>query len=256
VVQRRPFIVGNWKMSLGSAAALVLARELKRRLAGMYAGPEVVVCPSFPHVAAVREVLEGSVIGVGAQDLAPQEPGAVTGGVSAEQLRELGARWCILGHSERRQNFGETDEFIAAKIRAAFRVGLTPILCFGETLEVREAGRTEPHVIGQVTRAIEGLQPEQIVAMVLAYEPVWAIGTGRNAEVADAERVHRLVRGLLRERGGQKAADTVRILYGGSVSPENVRGYMRSPDIDGALVGGASLDAQKFVSILCYQDAR
>jgi triosephosphate isomerase len=251
---RRPFIIGNWKMSLSYSGAMALARELKRKVAGIYAGPEVAVCPSFPHIVPVKEALEGSVIGVGAQDLVPHEPGAVTGGVSAEQLKELGVRCCVLGHSERRQNFGETDELVAAKIRAAFRVGITPVFCFGETLEIREAGRTEAHVIAQVSRVLDVLDPPQIAALVMAYEPVWAIGSGRNAEVVDAERVHRLVRGLLRERGGDKVSQTTRILYGGSVNSENIRAYMSSPEIDGALVGGASLDAQRFVQIVCYQD--
>jgi triosephosphate isomerase len=241
-------------MNLGLAEACALARDLKRRVASIYAGPETAVCPSHPHLIPVRDVLEGSVVALGGQDLTPQSPGAFTGAVSAEQLRELAARFVLIGHSERRQFFGETDAMVAEKIRAAFRVGLVPVLCFGETLEERNAGRTEEVVARQVTAALEGLEEPRLVAMVLAYEPVWAIGTGHNAEVEDAANVHRLVRGLLREIGGESVAGTVRILYGGSVKPANVAGYLEEEDIDGALVGGASLDAEKFVQILCYQN--
>jgi triosephosphate isomerase len=240
-------------MKLGLAESRNLARELKRRLAGVYAGPEVMVCPSTPFLLPVMEVLEGSVVGVGAQDLTYQEPGAFTGGVSAEQLRELGARCCILGHSERRQYFGETDEVVAAKLRAAFRVGLRPVVCFGESQEVRLADRTEHFVTDQIHAALDGLEPPQVAALVLAYEPIWAIGTGNNAEAADAEAVHRLVRGLVAERFGTGPAQEVRILYGGSVTADNVGEYMACEDIDGALVGGASLDAESFLRIIQYR---
>jgi triosephosphate isomerase len=239
-------------LSLGEACGL--ARDLKRRVASIYAGPETAVCPSPPHLIPIRDVLAGSVIALGAQDVGSQPPGAFTGSVSAEQLRELAVRFVLIGHSERRQHFGETDSMVAEKIRAAFRVGLVPVLCFGETLEERNAGRTEEVVVRQVTAALDGLEEPQLVAMVLAYEPVWAIGTGHNAEVEDASNVHRLVRGLLREVGGEGVGGAVRILYGGSVNPANVAGYLAEADIDGALVGGASLDAEKFVQILCYQD--
>jgi triosephosphate isomerase len=243
-------------MNLGLTDACALARDLKRRVASIYAGPETAVCPSFPHLIAVRDVLEGSVIGLGAQDLAAQPPGAVTGAVGAEQLRELRVRFVLIGHSERRQYFAESDSMVAQKIRAAFRVGLVPVLCFGETLDERNAGRTEDVVVRQVSAALTGLEAPQLVAVVLAYEPVWAIGTGRNAEVEDAASVHRLVRGILREIGRDEAARRVRILYGGSVTPANVAGYLAEADIDGALVGGASLDAEKFVQILRYQNGK
>ncbi len=251
---RRPLIIGNWKMNLGLNQSIGLAKELKNLVASIYAGPETAVCPSFPHLLAVRQILEGSVIGVGAQDLAPQKPGAYTGAVCAEQLSELELRFALLGHSERRQFFGETDMDVAEKIRAAFRVGLVPVLCFGETLEQREAGSTEEVVVRQVGAAIEGLESQALATLVLAYEPIWAIGTGHSAEVADAQDVHRLVRGLLQEAAGEESAQTTRILYGGSVNSSNVGGYLAAEDIDGALVGGASLDPDEFVKILCYQD--
>jgi len=251
---RRPLIIGNWKMKLGRVESLNLARDLKRQLSGVYAGPEVMVCPSMPFFMPVQEVLQGTVVKVGAQDMAYQEPGAFTGGVSGEQLRDLNAAGCILGHSERRQFFGETDDIVAAKIRAAFRVGLQPVVCFGESLDVRAAGKTESFVSQQVQRALEGLEPPQAAALILAYEPIWAIGTGNNAEPSDAESVHRLVRGVLRERFGDEVSENARILYGGSVTPENIEAYMESDEIDGALVGGASLDASDFVRIVRYQE--
>lgn len=251
---RRPLILGNWKMNLSLAEATALARDLKRQVATFYAGPETGVCPSYPHLVAVRELLEGSTIGVGAQEMVEAEPGAFTGGVCAEQLRELDMRWVLVGHSERRQYCGETDDGVAAKIRAAFRVGLTPVACFGETLAEREGGQTEEVVARQVGAALEGLSAPQIEGLVLAYEPVWAIGTGLNAEVDDVKEVHRLLRGLLAERGGGPVAESVRILYGGSVKPQNIAAYMACEDVDGALVGGASLDAGSFVQLLRYQE--
>ena len=247
---RRPLILGNWKMNLSLADATSLARGLQRKLAALYAGPEVGVCPSFLHLPAVREILEGSSISVGAQDCVAQTPGACTGGVSAEQLRELTLKWVILGHSERRQYFAESDADVAAKLGAAFRVGLSPVLCIGETLEQREGGQTEAVVIGQLQGAIADLEAPQVAALTVAYEPVWAIGTGRSAKSEDAQAVHRLVRGALAEVVGADAAGGVRILYGGSVNEENAAGYFACEDVDGALVGGASLDPDRFVGIL------
>jgi triosephosphate isomerase len=250
---RRPLIIGNWKMKLGLAESLNLARELKRQLAGVYAGPEVMVCPSMPFLPAVMDVLQGSVVGVGCQDLTFQEPGAFTGGVSAEQLKELQVRCCILGHSERREFFHETDELVAAKLRATFRVGLQPVVCFGESEEIRLQGRTESFVSGQIHAVLEGLHAPQAAAVVLAYEPIWAIGTGNSAQPEDAEAVHRLARGILKERFGDEVSQSVRILYGGSVTPENIAEYMQRENIDGALVGGASLKAESFRRIIEYQ---
>jgi triosephosphate isomerase (TIM) len=252
---RRPLLMGNWKMTLSLAAARELAGELRRRTSTRYAGPQITVCPSHAHLSTVIELLAGTAIEVGAQDCVPQAPGAVTGGTSAEQLRELGARWVILGHSERRQFFAESDAMVREKIRAAFRVGLAPVVCVGETLAQRDGGRTEEIVTTQVQGALGEFGPEQIAAITVAYEPVWAIGTGRSAEVDDAQVVHSLIRGLLTEIAGTPAAEQVRILYGGSVTEKNIRGYMSADDVDGALVGGASLDAERFLAIVDYQGA-
>ena len=246
--------MGNWKMNLSLADARALAEELRRRTSTTFAGPQVAVCPSPLHLTTVGRALEGSAIELGGQDCVPQEPGAVTGGTSAEQLREAGARWVILGHSERRQYFKESDAFIREKVRAAFRVGLSPVLCVGETLAQREGGRTEEIVSGQIQGALEEFSPEAVGAMTVAYEPVWAIGTGRNAEVDDVVRMHGLIRGLLTELAGSDAAEKVRILYGGSVNEKNVSAYMAGRDVDGALVGGASLDAERFLAIVHFRN--
>ncbi|HKK72257.1 MAG TPA: triose-phosphate isomerase [Candidatus Krumholzibacteria bacterium] len=251
---RRPLLMGNWKMNLGLAQARELAETLVRRTQTTFAGPEMVVCPSFVHIPVVAQIMEKSAIEWGGQDCVEQEPGAVTGGVSAEQLREIGAKWVILGHSERRQIFQESDASVREKVKAAFRVGLTPVVCVGETLSQRESGRTEEVVSTQVHGALEDLRAEQVGAMTIAYEPVWAIGTGHSAEPDDVEKVHALVRGLLAEASSAQIADGVRILYGGSVNEDNVADYMACEDVDGALVGGASLDPERFLSIVRYQD--
>ena len=252
---RRPLLMGNWKMNLTLKGAQELSAKLRQRMSTRYAGPQVAVCPSHVHLSTVLASLAGSSIEVGAQDCVVQAPGAVTGGTSAEQIRELGARWVILGHSERRQFFAESDAMVREKIRAAFRVGLAPVVCVGETLAQRDAGRTEEIVSTQIHGALAELEAQQIAAITVAYEPVWAIGTGRSAEVDDAQTVHALIRGLLTEQAGEKAAHAVRILYGGSVTEGNIRAYMSADDIDGGLVGGASLDAERFLAIVGYQDA-
>ena len=251
---RRPLLMGNWKMNLGLAEATDLATKLVRRTETTFAGPEVAVCPTYVHLPAVAKILDKSKIAWGAQDCVAQEPGAVTGGVSAEQLKELGAHWVILGHSERRQLFQESDANVREKVRAAFRVGLAPVVCVGETLSQREGGRTEEVVSTQIHGAIEDLRAEQVGALTIAYEPVWAIGTGHSAEPADVEKVHALIRGLIAEASTAGIADHVRILYGGSVNEKNVGDYMACDNVDGALVGGASLDADRFLAIVRYQD--
>lgn len=247
---RTPLVLGNWKMNLGARQAIGLARDLKRAVAAGGSRATVGVCPSPVHVASVREGLEGSSIQVGSQDLVAQEPGAFTGGTSAEQLRELGVTFTLIGHSERRHVFGETDQDVVAKVAAAHRASLLPVVCYGETLDQREAGRTRDVVLGQVEAALAGLSAAQVSALVLAYEPVWAIGTGRNAEVADAVDVHRTTRAWVSDRFGPEAAAAVRIVYGGSVKPDNASGYLAETEIDGALVGGASLQADSFLGIL------
>jgi triosephosphate isomerase len=241
-------------MNLGLGEAESLASSLLQRFSTVYAGPELFVCPSHLHLHALAPRLEGSVLGLGAQDLSPDPPGPHTGGSSGEQLREVGVRLCLIGHSERRTQCAETDEMVRAKLRAAFRVGLIPVLCFGESRAERESGRTEDIVHRQLTSALDGLAEAQIAATVLAYEPVWAIGTGLHAAVEDVVSVHLRARALLRELGGPHLAETVRILYGGSVNAANVAAYLAEEAIDGALVGGASLNAEAFKNIVCWQD--
>jgi triosephosphate isomerase len=186
---------------------------------------------------------------VGGQDLVYQPPGAFTGGVSAAQLAELKAACCIIGHSERREHFGDSDAIVAAKLETALGAGLRPVLCFGESESLRLEGRTENFVRSQIEAALGALPAAQLGSLVLAYEPIWAIGTGKNAEAADAQAVHQQVRGILRERFGEALAATIPILYGGSVKPGNIASYLACADIDGALVGGASLDADSFLQL-------
>lgn len=244
---RTPLIAGNWKMhkSVGEALALVAALTGERRPEGV----EVAVCPPFTALGAVARALEGSSIRLGAQDMHWEAQGAFTGAISPLMLADVGCTYVIVGHSERRQLFGETDAAVGRKVRAAFAHGLTPILCVGERLDERDAGRTEAVVTGQTEAGIAGLTPEQIARLVIAYEPVWAIGTGRSASGEEANRVIAVIRGVLSERAGAAAAQT-RILYGGSVTPENAAEFARQPEVDGALVGGASLDAGRFLGIV------
>lgn len=210
----------------------------------------VVVCPPFTALAAVAGVLRGSRVDVGAQNMHPSEEGAFTGEVSSLMLLDAGCRYVILGHSERRQYFGETDQSVNLKIKAALSHKLIPMLCVGESLEEREAGRTGDVVAGQLAGAVDGLTGRQAEKLVVAYEPVWAIGTGRTASAADAQQVNKLIRDLLEDKFGRDCAQKVPILYGGSVKPENAAGLMQQPDIDGALVGGASLDVASFTAII------
>lgn len=247
---RRKLICGNWKMNLGLVESLNLARGIRQGLAKGGSGAQLMVCPSHPFIVPVKEILEGSAVGVGAQDLVYQAPGAFTGGVSAAQLSELKVACCILGHSERREHFGDSDEIVAAKLGAALGAGLVPILCFGESESIRLEGKTESYVRAQIERALEGKRAQELGSLILAYEPIWAIGTGNNAEAADAQAVHGLVRGILHERFGPELAAATRILYGGSVKPDNIDGYLACEDIDGALVGGASLEPVSFLQLV------
>jgi len=250
---RQPLIAGNWKMHKTAAEGQALARAIREGLATQTV--EVVLCPPFTAIPAVHAAIQGSPIRLGAQNVHWEDAGAFTGEISPVMLKE----WCqyvIVGHSERRGYFHEDDEMIRRKVRAALRHGLTPILCVGETLAQREAGETGAVVAAQTRRALEGLSPEQAMAVVIAYEPVWAIGTGRAATGADAEEViRRWVRGTLAEMFGGEVAQRVRVLYGGSVTPENIAEFVRRPDIDGALVGGASLKAESFLGII-HETAR
>jgi triosephosphate isomerase len=246
--KRTPIVVGNWKLHKTVAEALALVTELKNQLASVR-DVEIGVAPVFTALHPVARRLEDSNIGVAAQDCFWEERGAWTGAVSPSLLADVGCRFVIIGHSERRQHFGETDENVGKKARAALDAGLTPILCVGETEQERNAGHTFSRVDAQLTGALARLRADELDRVVLAYEPVWAIGTGRTATPAQAQEVHAHVRAWLRARFAE-AADRVRIQYGGSVKPGNAESLMREPDIDGGLIGGASLEAADFVAIV------
>ena len=246
---RRPLVAGNWKLHHGREAACALAREVVTGVATI-ARVDVVIAPVFTVLDAVQDVLEGSSVGLAAQDVHHSEQGAFTGEVAPAMLREVGCTHCIVGHSERRQLFGETDEGVRKKTAALLARGLTPIVCIGETLAEREAGKTLEVVLGQLDAALAGLDAGQVASVVLAYEPVWAIGTGKVAKASDAQEVHAAIRARLEQRFDKVAARAVRILYGGSVKPDNALELIREVDIDGALVGGASLEAKSFLAIV------
>ena len=247
---RKPIIAGNWKMYKTNTEARALVNGLKEKT--MPAAVEVVLCPPFTALATVAELLQGTEIGLGAQDLFWEDEGAYTGEVSPLMLKELGCSYVIIGHSERRQYFGETDETVNKKVQAALRHGLKPIICVGESLQQREAGETNAFVAGQVEKALDGLAPESIPQVVIAYEPIWAIGTGRSSSGTDANEVIGLVRRTIAKQFGASLAEQVRIQYGGSVKPGNIKEFMDQPEIDGALVGGASLKTEDFYGIVCY----
>jgi triosephosphate isomerase len=243
---RRPLIAGNWKMFHGGKSGVSLATQMPR-IAAECPHVDVVICPPFTVLAACGVACAGSSVGVGGQNLHPKSEGAFTGEISAPMLVDAGCSWVILGHSERRQHFGETDGGVAHKTEAALAAGLVPIVCVGETLAEREAGRC----IDVVTRQIDAVLPvlaQSDKPVAIAYEPVWAIGTGKNAGPAEAEEVHECIRKMLVGRGPGLAART-RILYGGSVKPDNAASLLGCPNVDGALVGGASLDASSFGAI-------
>jgi len=244
---RRKFVCGNWKMHKTVGEAVQLVRELR---AAVKTQAQVAVAPPFTAISAVKKELHGSGIEVFAQNCHHEKQGAFTGEVSAMMVADAGCDGVILGHSERRQYFGETDEGVNRKLRAALEARLHPIVCVGETLQEREAGRTWEVVSRQVRGGLAGLAAEQIARCTLAYEPVWAIGTGKTATTAQAQEVHAQIRGLLRELAGDRIGDAIRIQYGGSVKPENAADLLSQPDIDGALVGGASLKADDFARII------
>jgi len=251
-MSRRPLIAGNWKMYKTVAEAKALAEDVRRGGAGE---AEVLVCPPFTSLLAVAEVLRGGPVFLGGQDMHWEDEGAFTGAVSPRMLRDVGCTHVILGHSERRQLFGETDENVARKAQAAFRHGLTPVVCVGETLGERDGGRTMEVVERQTERALRGLTPDQMATAVVAYEPVWAIGTGRNATPEQAQEVHAFIRRLVSRSHGEAPAAAARLLYGGSVKPDNAGAIMAQADVDGALVGGASLQAASFLKIVHYPPA-
>ena len=246
---RTPLVIGNWKMHGVLAEARALAGGIREGLKRPR-GVQVVLCPPFTALAAVAEILAGGPIQLGAQTCHHEPAGAHTGEISPPMLVELGCRWVLLGHSERRKEIGESDTLINAKLCAALAHGLTPVLCVGETAEERRQGLTFTTVEGQLRAGLAGVSGPDLGRLVLAYEPVWAIGTGANATPAPAAEVHGYLRGLLSELASKEVAQTLRILYGGSVKPENVDGLVAEPEIDGALVGGASLSAPGFVALV------
>ncbi len=246
--QRKKFVAGNWKMHKTVAEVVALVREL-RDLVGGIEGVRVAVAPPFTAVHAVAQLLTGSRIEVAGQNVHWEAQGAFTGEVSCGMLAEAGATCVIIGHSERRQFFGETDATVNKRTKAALAAKLTPIVCVGELLEEREAGRTMDVVGRQVRGGLAGLSAAELEQVVIAYEPVWAIGTGKTATTAQAQEVHAAIRAILRELGGD-VADRMPIQYGGSVKPENAAELMSQPDVDGALVGGASLKADSFAAIV------
>jgi triosephosphate isomerase len=239
---RPPIIAGNWKMNLTLGESSELVKQLLKGLPKLN-GVQVIVAPPFTALQAVALELKESPIGLAGQDLHWEKPGAFTGAIAGEQLVDAGCRYALIGHSERRQYFSETNETVAKKIHAAFRVGLQPIVCVGETLQEREAQKTFSVIQTQIEQAFASLNSKQVEELFIAYEPVWAIGTGKVASPEIAQEVHRFIRNQI------KTSKTP-ILYGGSVNPENARGLFAQPDIDGALVGGASLKAQSFLSII------
>ncbi|MFO7167977.1 MAG: triose-phosphate isomerase [Chloroflexota bacterium] len=249
---RIPLIAGNWKMYKTVSEATELVQGLLREL-GSPSDREVLICPPFTALHAVAPLLEGTALRLGAQNLFYEPQGAFTGEISPLMLKDLGCSYVIVGHSERRQIFGESDELIGKKLRAALSHGLRPILCVGETKPQRDAGDAERVTLGQVRACLSGVGADQIRDVVIAYEPVWAIGTGDTATAADAQAMHAAIRGALAELYGAEAAAEVRIQYGGSVKPDNVDELMAQPDIDGALVGGASLKADSFLRIAHFR---
>ena len=246
---RIPFIAGNWKMFKTVHEAVVYAKEL-RLLVKDIDGVEIVVAPPFTALHSVAEALRNANVGVAAQDVHWERDGAFTGEISPVMIKEAGAEYVIVGHSERRRLFGETDATVSRKTEAAIAAGLTPVVCIGETLEERERNETLAVLDRQIREGLGGRTAAQIAELVLAYEPVWAIGTGRTATAAQAQEAHQHLRNRLREWFGGDAADHCHVIYGGSVKPDNIAELMREPDVDGALVGGASLDVQSFADIV------
>lgn len=246
---RKPIIAGNWKMNKTSFEAISLANELKRELLDI-SQVDIVICPPFHVLPEVHDVILETNIGLGAQNLYWEDSGAFTGEVSAPMIKDVGGSYVIIGHSERRQFFGETDEMVNKKIKAALEHGLTPIVCVGENLQEREAGRAFEVIETQCKGSLVNLNAEEMKKIVLAYEPVWAIGTGKTASPQQAQEVHGFIRDLLKKMYNDDVAATVRIQYGGSVKPDNIAELISQEDIDGALVGGASLKADSFAAIV------
>jgi len=253
---RRPIIAANWKMHKTHLEAIKAVQQLSYLLDGKTAQEiEVVICPPFTALRSLQTLLDADRLPylLGAQDVHWEEKGALTGEISPGMLAALKCRYVIVGHSERRQVFGETDDRVAKKVKAVFGAGMVPILCVGESLEERDSGRTEDKVVTQVKAALGGLSEEQAGRLVIAYEPIWAIGTGRNANPQDAGEVVRLIRATIASMFSPTPATSARVQYGGSVKPGNIREFMAHPEVDGALVGGASLDPEEFALIVRYR---
>lgn len=256
---RKPLMSGNWKMNLNHFEATALVQKLVYELGPTdYEAVDVSIHPPFTDIRTVQTYFlaerDPIPLMIGAQDCHPAESGAFTGEISAEMLAKLDVEYVIAGHSERRELFGETDELVNEKVLAIFRHAMTPILCVGETLDEREAGDNEAKVVAQVGAGLDGLSPEQISSMVIAYEPIWAIGTGRTATPDDAQAMCQRIRAEVAKVAGADASQAIRIQYGGSVKPENAAALMSCPDVDGALVGGASLQAEPFAQIIRFRD--
>ena len=247
---RKPIIAGNWKMNMTPSQAKELVNELKPLVQD--AKCDVVICPPYVDLALAAELIKGSNIRLGAQNIHWAEKGAFTGEVSANMLKELGVEFAIIGHSERRQYFGETDETVNARAKAAIAAGITPIICVGESLEERENGKTEEKVKAQVEKGLEGIAAEDVAKLVIAYEPIWAIGTGKTATDEQANETIGVIRETVAAIFGTDTAEALRIQYGGSMNPKNVKGLMAMPEIDGGLIGGASLKAVDFSQVVNY----
>jgi triosephosphate isomerase len=257
--KRTPLMAGNWKMNLNHQEAVVLVQKLAWTLADKkhdYVQVEVVVLPPYTDLRSVQTLVDGDqlLVKYGAQDVSTQDSGAFTGDISAAMLAKLGCSYVVVGHSERREHHGETDDVVNAKARKALDAAMTPIVCVGEGLEVRQAGEQVSHTLAQVDGSLADIPAEQIASLVVAYEPVWAIGTGEVATPDDAQEVCSAIRERIREVHGDGAADGVRVLYGGSVKAANVAGIMDKGDVDGCLVGGASLQADEFGGICRFYD--
>lgn len=249
--KRIPIVAGNWKMNKTVGEAVELVNQLKQRLSDIK-GREIIVCPPFISIVVVKEVIKNSNIKLGAQNMYFEKSGAYTGEISPLMVKDAGCEYVIIGHSERRQYFGETDEGVNKKMHVAWENGLIPIVCVGETLPQREKNETFSVIERQVKTGTAGLIAGQPEKLVIAYEPVWAIGTGKTATPPQAEEVHSFIRKLYSEIYGKNAAESVRILYGGSVKPNNISEIMKQPNIDGGLIGGASLKVDDFVKLVRY----
>jgi triosephosphate isomerase len=259
MASRTPLMAGNWKMNLTHPEAVALVQKLAWILADKkhdFGRTEVAVIPPYTDLRSVQTLVDGDRLSIryGAQDVSMHDSGAYTGEISAAMLAKLGCSYVVVGHSERRQYHAETDDVVNAKARQAASASMTPIVCVGEGLDVRQAGEQVPYTLAQIDGSLAGFTPKEIASLVVAYEPVWAIGTGEVATPDDAQEVCAAIRGRLRETAGDEAADGCRILYGGSVKAANIAGIMAQPDVDGALVGGASLQAEEFGGVCRFYD--